>query len=278
MNARLAIAALTLLGSPWSGAQNVAQEPQEDPVQKAIREFNRRDSEKPNEITVRLDDRHHPRPRADPEPAAAPEAPKPEPILVTGKPPEGTQLTEPEPNPDHAAATPHRRFATHGSRRSPRPQTPRPRRARRKTPGRHRHHRSLQVKLLAPFPAKPLAQAPAGWRLESSEHAPPFTREVELSPGKKITLKIRPHLFVPEADGAAVFNISEPGFEPRSATARTPPSAPSSPTPSASSTTTPRNSAPQSTNSNNCSSPCPNRNPNPRPNRHPNPKLQPRKR
>ena len=39
-----------------------------------------------------------------------------------------------------------------------------------------------QVRMLAPFPAKLLAQTPAGWRIESSESAPHFTREVELAP------------------------------------------------------------------------------------------------
>jgi hypothetical protein len=70
-----------------------------------------------------------------------------------------------------------------------------------------------QVKLLAPFPAKPLAQAPAGWRLEASENAPPITREVELSPGNKITLTVRPHLLVPDVNGTSVFNVPEPGFD-----------------------------------------------------------------
>jgi hypothetical protein len=69
-----------------------------------------------------------------------------------------------------------------------------------------------QVTLLAPFPAKPLAQATTGWRFETSEQAPPFTREVELSPGHRITLTVRPHLLVPDADGANVFNVPEPGF------------------------------------------------------------------
>ena len=205
MNARLALTALTLLASPWSGAQNVALEPQEDPVQKAIREFNRRDAEKPNEITVRLDDPITP-PPPTPEPAAAPASPKTEPILITGKPPEGTQLAEPEPTPTDSPPT--------QAAEAPAPK-PRPGLAVRveKLQAGTGTIDPSQVKLVAPFPAKPLAQAPAGWRLESSEHAPPFTREVELSPGKKITLKIRPHLLVPETDGSDVFNISEPGFE-----------------------------------------------------------------
>ncbi|MEI6655960.1 MAG: hypothetical protein WCP45_14450 [Verrucomicrobiota bacterium] len=70
------------------------------------------------------------------------------------------------------------------------------------------------VKLLAPFPAKPLATIPSGWRLESSNHAPPFIRKVELAPGASITLNIRPHLLVPDANGSAAFSIAEPGFDP----------------------------------------------------------------
>ncbi len=70
-----------------------------------------------------------------------------------------------------------------------------------------------QVKVLAPFPAKLLARTPAGWRVESSKQAPHFTREVELSPGKIITLDIYPHLLVADADGSTVFQIAEPGFD-----------------------------------------------------------------
>ncbi|MEI6675008.1 MAG: hypothetical protein WCO57_07510, partial [Verrucomicrobiota bacterium] len=70
------------------------------------------------------------------------------------------------------------------------------------------------VKLLAPFPAKPLAAIPSGWRLEASTHAPPFIRKVELAPGASITLNIRPHLLVPDANGSTVFSIAEPGFDP----------------------------------------------------------------
>ena len=41
--------------------------------------------------------------------------------------------------------------------------------------------------------------------------APPFIRKVELAPGTLITLKIRPHLLVPDA---TAFALSEPGFDP----------------------------------------------------------------
>jgi hypothetical protein len=70
------------------------------------------------------------------------------------------------------------------------------------------------VKLLAPFPAKPLAAPPAGWRLEHPKDVPAFTREVPLSNGTRIQLSIRPHLLVPDADGAQVIAVNEPGFEP----------------------------------------------------------------
>jgi hypothetical protein len=70
------------------------------------------------------------------------------------------------------------------------------------------------VKLLAPFPAKPLDAIPPGWRLDASTSAPPFTRNVDLAPGASITLSIRPHLLIPDADGASAFSITEPGFNP----------------------------------------------------------------
>jgi hypothetical protein len=70
------------------------------------------------------------------------------------------------------------------------------------------------VTLQAPFPAKPLGAIPAGWHLEAPSTAPPFVREVELAPGAVITLNIRPHLLVPDADGATTFSIVEPGFDP----------------------------------------------------------------
>jgi len=69
------------------------------------------------------------------------------------------------------------------------------------------------VKLLAPFPAKPLSHPPAGWRLEHPKEVPAFTREVPLSNGTRIQLSIRPHLLVPDADGTNVIAVQEPGYE-----------------------------------------------------------------
>jgi hypothetical protein len=69
-----------------------------------------------------------------------------------------------------------------------------------------------QVRILAPFPAKLLARSPEGWRIEAAAGAPHFTREVELAPGKHISLTVRPHVLVPDADGSTVFGIPEPGY------------------------------------------------------------------
>lgn len=229
MKLSLALTVIMMSGMPWASAQKVTEEPQEDPVQEAIREFNRRDSEKPNEVTVVLDPIGTPpaTPTVQETTVDAPASTPEKPVLVTGKPREDADLiqdsssSEPvtdepesptqepsaEPTPNSTAAESVEDDA------SPKPQKGLAVRVEKLQEGSGVMD-PTQVKLLAPFPAKPLAEAPAGWRLEYSENAPPFTREVELAPGKKITLKVRPHLLVPEADGAAVFNVSEPGFDP----------------------------------------------------------------
>ena len=69
------------------------------------------------------------------------------------------------------------------------------------------------VRLLAPFPAKALDEAPKGWILESSGNVPPMQRQVQLAPGKTITLTIRPHVLVPDADNEQILAVAEPGFE-----------------------------------------------------------------
>jgi hypothetical protein len=70
------------------------------------------------------------------------------------------------------------------------------------------------VKLLAPFAAKPLFQAPAGWRLEHPEDVPAFVEKVPLSNGTTISLSIRPHVLVPDANGQDVLAVTEPGYDP----------------------------------------------------------------
>jgi hypothetical protein len=204
MNARLVIPVLAILGTPWVIAQNVTPEPVEDPVQAAIREFNRKDAEKSdaNEVTVVL-----------PAPGETPAAQ--EPVLVTGKPPRNSEMVGETPPPGESPpAVPIQNPPAETSEpAAPVPQKGLAVRVEKLQAGTGSIDPS-QVKLLAPFPAKPLAQPPAGWRLEASENAPPFTREVELSPGKKITLTVRPHLLIPDTNGANTFMVSEPGFEP----------------------------------------------------------------
>jgi hypothetical protein len=195
-----AITAITAAGSLSAGAQNVTADPQADPVHEAIQAFNQQEKNRANEVTVVLDPvGEPPAPVADD--TGVNQAPK-APVLVTAPPPETPATVSDEPGA--AAAIP--------GEEAPKAQ-----------PGLTVRIEKLQtvkgavdpatIKLLAPFPAKPLAEAPAGWHLEASESAPPFTRKVELAPGSEVTLSVRPHLLVPDADGAEVFSIAEPGYE-----------------------------------------------------------------
>ena len=70
------------------------------------------------------------------------------------------------------------------------------------------------IRLLAPFPAKPLSQAPAGWKLIHPDTTPPLSQKVQLSNGSTLTLSVRPHVLVPDADGKETFALMEPGFDP----------------------------------------------------------------
>ena len=196
MNApHLALSSMLLLGIPCADAQN-APPAATDPVQAAIRQFNEHRAAKPNEVTVVLDPVGKPPiavsknapPEADaaapvtPREAQDPDQPAPAPTQA--------QTAEPAPSPRPGLTVRVEKLQVGTGAIDP-----------------------AQVKLLAPFPAKPLSPAPNGWSLQSSPTAPPFTREVEMSPGNKITLTVHPHLLVPAADGAAVFNVSEPGFD-----------------------------------------------------------------
>jgi hypothetical protein len=209
MNVRHSIATLAACGTIFATAQSVEENQKPDPVLEAIREFNKRDKSRPNEVSVVLDPVAAPAVTEKPEKSAPPanpsESPKPEPVLVTGTPPDNVvDKTEPP-----VATLPD---DTTSLDDSPKP-TP---------PGLAVRVERIQngsstidptnIKLLAPFPAKPLSNPPAGWRLESSDTAPPFTRKVEIATGSQITLTVRPHRLVPDADGATVFNLSEPGY------------------------------------------------------------------
>ncbi|MFN4874587.1 MAG: hypothetical protein ACK5JP_12315 [Akkermansiaceae bacterium] len=69
------------------------------------------------------------------------------------------------------------------------------------------------IEIKSSFPTKALTPPPAGWKLETSEQAPAFTRQVEIKPGVFITLEIIPHVLSPEADGAKVFSLTEPEYD-----------------------------------------------------------------
>ncbi len=213
MKLHRALALCLLLVPAVAAAQHANTEPENDPVLDAIQKFNRRDKSKPNEVTVVLFDQENDKPKAAGNPAA--DAPVPVARMVNVE--EITELESPaempaadpaaEPIPEPAAADP-------AEEATPNPE-----------PGLAVRVESLktgnaavdpaQVKLLAPFPAKPLVEAPAGWHLATSDSAPPFTREVEVSPGTRVTLSIRPHLLVPDTDGLNAFGVSEPGYDNR---------------------------------------------------------------
>jgi hypothetical protein len=214
MNSSLPIILFCMLIFPRLSAQNLGKEPEDDPVLDAIQQFKSQNSGKPNEVTVILD---------PPVESSSPKSEKKEsgvpahkntdpPVLVTGTPPEGSELvadkadvaskkpdsTIEEPSPSANVAPPREGLTVHVEKLKSGSGSIDP----------------AKVKLLAPFPAKPLASAPPGWLLQSSEKVPPVIREIELSAGKKITLSIRPHLLVPDSDGATIFSVLEPGFEP----------------------------------------------------------------
>jgi hypothetical protein len=72
-----------------------------------------------------------------------------------------------------------------------------------------------QITIKAPFPAKPLSQTPPGWKMvPSKDPEAGFEKEVEIAPGTGMKLAIRPHVLVPDADGATAFGVTEPGFDP----------------------------------------------------------------
>ena len=127
------------------------------------------------------------------------------PVLVTGNPPDEAELLD----PDHTAEP---------TADEPEPPADEPSAARGvnvEVVGGNNAQRidAAEVKLLAPFPAKPLSEPPAGWKIVQPEGAPAFSETVELANGTRLDLSIRPHLLVPDADGSQVFALSEPGFD-----------------------------------------------------------------
>lgn len=200
MNTRLTILGLICLSVVSISAQELSpKEP--DPV---LQRLSLPDDEKPKtaEVSVVLDDVGIPlvpleelkTPPPAPPVTDPPEATEEKPLLVTGKPPEHAELLKDPPiepiEPEKGVAVQVEKLQSGKGPIDPK-----------------------KVKLLAPFPAKPLSEPPSGWMLDSSGKAPAFTREIELSPGSRITLNIKPHVLVPVADGTTEFNIDEPGFD-----------------------------------------------------------------
>ena len=196
------------------GAQTLQPKVISEDVQNAIDEFNRLKSEgkkKTNDVTVILPP-PAPVETSEPEPEAA-KAPKP--VLVTGKPREKAPQQEPEeleakelPEIDTVVPEPVAPAVESG-------ETGLEVRVEsiRKGTGKLDPEK---INLRASFPAKPLASPPPGWTMEKSKDAPVIIREVELQPGTVISLDIKPHILIPDADGANVFSVTEPGFDPLS--------------------------------------------------------------
>lgn len=201
MNARLAIILFSLGAAPCITAQSTEPPAPSGTILEFIEEYQNSQPDKPDEITVVL-------PPSDETPPASEQPPAEEPT------PPPVDSAKSEPQPAEETVTPAATVEVETPVEAA-PQAPKPGlsvRVERLQTG-NAEIDPAKVKLLAPFPAKLLARAPQGWLIERSESAPPFTREVELSPGKHITLTVRPHTLVTEADGSNVFQIAEPGYD-----------------------------------------------------------------
>jgi len=187
MNALRPLLACVALAAPLSAQDIAPKDSERDPLLSALHEGF--DEEGMPSVSVDISSTAQPLVPADTE----------GPVLVTGTPPEvpAEEPEPPEPEPEGVKVSVEPGSAG------------------------NKAVAASAVKLLAPFPAKPLAQPPAGWRLEHPKEMPPFTRDVPLSNGTHITLSIRPHLLVPDADGAAVIAVKEPGYEPAKRYAQT---------------------------------------------------------
>lgn len=199
MNTLHVITIIAVIGSHFAAAQNVMQDPKPDPVLDAIQDLsNSEQGEIPAEPLAEEGSTLVTNSESDSSVISAP-------VLVTGKPPEGEIADASVPASEEAAVTTEEDEAS-------KPEKGLIVRVEKLHVGNGSIDPS-QVKLLAPYPAKPLSSTPVGWHLDASNNAPAFTREVEISPGSKITLSIRPHMLVPDADGEHVFTISEPGYD-----------------------------------------------------------------
>ncbi len=197
--------------------------PDAEQIQKAIDEFNRNRKAKPAEITVVLPppgkteatpDKTEETPRA----IAVEEKPaNKKPVLISGKPPEARKDEPAKPlQPESEEQIPDT-VAIPETTETP-AETP-------ETPAepisvRVESIRSgsgkidpNNIEIKSSFPTKALIPAPAGWKLGSDKSAPAFSRQVEIKPGTFISLEIIPHILSPDADGAKVFSVTEPGYD-----------------------------------------------------------------
>ena len=199
---------IVLISSFLAAAETPRKKPKKDPVADAIHRFKTRDKTTPNEVSVVLGNDDEQPPTAvqvgdDSKPADASTA-EGSPVMVTGKPqadidPAATSASTPEP-PQPTEEPPKPKLEEDLAVRVERVRSG------------NGTIDPAQIVLTAPFPAKPLTAVPSGWHLDISESAPPFTRDVDFAPGAPLTLTIRPHILVPDADGVNVFTVSEPGY------------------------------------------------------------------
>jgi hypothetical protein len=182
----------------WQATAQTTQEAGHDPIVEALKKADGGAPKRVNEVSVVLEDDGQPLvpPAETKKPEAAPSAEPPQkPVLVTGKPPGDAELVSVAPG----TAKDTEKGVSVRVETLQAGQTP---------------IDPKQVKLLAPFPAKPLSTPPSGWIFETTGGPPPFLKEVEIAPGTRVTLSIRPHLLTPIADGSNLFNLQEPGFDP----------------------------------------------------------------
>ena len=188
MNTRRSLLILTLSCSGLTHGQEVDEStPEHDPVLKSILED---DSSEPSYAEPLAD---APDENSEITPDETDE-PDDDPLLVTGKPPEDV--------PELLVAPENQQPAAEGVEVEV-------------APGQHKVQvKSDQIDIVAPFPAKLLASPPAGWKVIHPDHTPEKTQSITLSNDQTIELAIRPHLLVPDADGAKIFALHEPGFDP----------------------------------------------------------------
>jgi hypothetical protein len=212
MNCIQIILLFVVFGSDFLHAQIVKKDSKKDPILKAIAAFNTRDKASENEIKVILDPvglAQIPTEKTPPTAKQTPKAsPTSEPVLVTGK-----QREETDHEPKVFTITDKLEGAPSNKRTELPPLEQDVEVSVEKLQTGEKFVDPKTIKLLAPFPAKPLASPPNGWHLVSSERAPSFTRKIEIAQGTQITLTIRPHLLVPNSDGSKTFSISEIGYE-----------------------------------------------------------------